>query len=329
MQLSRLAADVLTSLATRGFSNHTVASYEYAYRQLVAFMAERGMTDDCRHLSPPDGTVLLLHWQDWMKAHGAGPNTIRARVTAITALVQIGALLRDGRGRPLIEGNPLFGLPRPGRKKPGVKALLPAELRAFCEVPLGKQNQRVVRSVLLDTGLRVGELSDLNVGQVLEVAPGVTRLHNVRVKGHGGGRIIEWVPLSPAVADELRDWLLERGMPKADQPLFLDESGRQRYHRQAISSLVMRIGKKAGITRFEVTPHVIRHTLEGIRRRARIDGAVRSALLTHSNPASIAAYTHVETEETEDGRRRQVERMKLELGYDRGICEPPNPGTPK
>ncbi len=63
--------------------------------------------------------------------------------------------------------------------------------------------------------------------------------------------------------------------------------------------------KQAGIKRWNVRPHTLRHTLNVIRRQAKLDPMVRSALLTHTSPQSIVSYEHLMPEELVDARAQQ------------------------
>jgi hypothetical protein len=76
----------------------------------------------------------------------------------------------------------------------------------------------------------------------------------------------------------------------------------------------VRIGQRAGITRFPTRPHLLRRTLETIRRQAGIDARVRSRMLAHGDPASLNAYTDVQDRELVEARRRQAEEMRRYIG---------------
>jgi integrase len=165
----------------------------------------------------------------------------------------------------------------------------------------------IVRDVLVDTGLRVAEMCAADVGDLFTVEQ-QTALQ-VTVKG---GNTVQ-VPISKATVERLRDWLLSRNMPDPGEPIFIDTTGK-RYHRAAMSHLIVRLGKVAGITRFEVTPHVVRHTLELIRRRAGIDPTVRSRLLTHSSLGSLVSYQHLLPDELAEARQQQVEGLRRYIG---------------
>ncbi len=301
MMFSRLAADALLHFAALGRSKHTVASYDAAFRQFHLFLDARGLPDDTRHFTDE----RVMQFMDWLHAHKAGSNTVRTRLSALASLAKFGARMKH-RGKPVISVNPLLGLERPKKRRPREKFLFPVEMRGFMSVPL-VQRERVAREVLVDTGLRVSELCALDVGDLGEVARDEMLL-SVRVKG---GEIIQ-LPISPHVIEALRDWLLERGMPGPNEPLLLNARGR-RWNRTHLAYLILSIGQRAKITRFPVTPHVIRHTVEMIRRMAGIDPTVRSKLMGHSNLGSLISYQHLLPRELGEARRAQVKSMQQYL----------------
>lgn len=131
------------------------------------------------------------------------------------------------------------------------------------------------------------------------------------------------LPISPSVAEGLRDWLLHRNMPDPHEALLLGSIG-TRLDRDALAHITMTIARAAGIRRLVVRPHVLRHTIEVIRRRAKIDPTIRSRLLAHSNLSSLIAYQHTLPEELTQARQQQVEGLRAYLGGD--YADQRNPG---
>lgn len=81
------------------------------------------------------------------------------------------------------------------------------------------------------------------------------------------------------------------------------------YTRTSLGQLIARIGGRAGISRVPVRPHIIRHTLNVIRRRAKIDPVTRSRLLTHTNLNSLHHYEHALDGELAAAREQQREGL--------------------
>jgi integrase len=156
----------------------------------------------------------------------------------------------------------------------------------------------VARDLLINLGLRASELCNANVGDLSTVQ----NVHYISVTVKGGHH--RTLPISNVVAERLKLWLESRPKIKPGDPLLLDGRG-QRLDRGGLSYICRSIGKAAGITRFVTTPHTVRHTLNLVRRIAKIDPTTRSALLTHTSPVSIASYEHLLPQELVDARREQ------------------------
>jgi len=124
--------------------------------------------------------------------------------------------------------------------------------------PAGRRDA-VLLSVLYDTGARVQELIDINVGDVRLDAPAQVRLM-------GKGRKLRTVPLMDATVKILREYLLENGLQNIDhfdQPLFKNRQG-ERFSRSGIRYLLQTYTRAVravhpGFTQ-KVSPHVLRHT---------------------------------------------------------------------
>lgn len=323
MRLTQLKSDCLAHLAALGRAKGTLESYDTTFSQFIAYVTTvRRLTDDTAHFTQEHLVGFMAH----LHQCGVSPNTIKARVSALGAFARYGAIRKDHRRQPVVPVNPLIGLERPKGRKTAEKYLLPQELRAYLEVPR-PERVAIVRDVLVDTGLRVSELCGASVGGIRPIGP-ATALE-VRVKG---GHTTE-VPLSPAVAAGIRDWLLHREQARGaellpEEPLFIDQHG-LRYNRTGMAAMLARIGSAAGIRRFAVTPHVLRHTLELIRRRAKIDPAVRSRLLTHTSYGSLVSYQHVLPEELGQARAAQISEVQRYLALCHEIMPPTPPGAPQ
>jgi site-specific recombinase XerD len=323
MRLTQLKSDCLAHLAALGRAKGTLESYDTTFSQFIAYVTTvLRLTDDAAHFNQERLIGFMAH----LHQCGVSPNTIKARLSAMGAFARYGAIRKDHRRQPVVPVNPLVGLERPKGRKAPEKYLLPAELRAYLEVARPARVS-IVRDVLVDTGLRVSELCAANVGGIRRLGA-VTALAVVVKGGHS-----DEVPLSPAVAAGLRDWLARREKGRGvellpEEPLFIDQHG-LRYNRTGMAAMLARIGWAAGIRRFIVTPHVVRHTLELIRRRAKIDPAVRSRLLTHTSYTSLTSYQHVMPEELDQARAAQISELQRYLGLCHEIMPPAPEGDPQ
>lgn len=104
--------------------------------------------------------------------------------------------------------------------------------------------------LLLDTGLRLGELTGLTLERVdLEVGA-------ARVVGKGGKERL--VPIGSAALFALRRYLERRGGP-ARGAVFLDDDGRP-LSSTAVYKGIRSLGTRAGISGVRCSPHTFRHT---------------------------------------------------------------------
>lgn len=300
MLMSRLAQDALTWLAVQNRAPMTIAQYDTVYRQFIAFLLSRGLTDDVRHLTDDQ----IRAWMLDLSQRGVHGNTIRTKLSALSTLARYAMTVRDSRGRPLLDHDPTRTFPWPTYTRPEKRFLYPQEAAAFVAVQR-PPHEALVRDFLLETGLRANEVCTIDVKDFIQVGP-EAYLVRARVKGRRGERVE--VPLSPALGSRLKDALLNRGVPDGREPLFVNSRG-QRWTRTALSELMARIGRQAGITRMRVSAHKLRHTANVVARIAGLDSVQRASLLNHRSLATLREYDHLIPGELLQARRRQAEAL--------------------
>jgi site-specific recombinase XerD len=142
--------------------------------------------------------------------------------------------------------------------------------------------------LLFATGLRVGEVSSLNVQDFF------TRESVFTVKGKGGRHRLA-VVVDEETVHVQRKYLEARARMEARSPaLFLNSSG-MRLTTQGIANVIARLRKEAGIER-HVTPHMLRHTVATLLLRNGVDIRVVQEFLGHASIATTQRYTHVTKE---------------------------------
>lgn len=148
-----------------------------------------------------------------------------------------------------------------------------------------------VLQMLLQTGLRVGELvslriADIRLGQ---------RSGTVRVVVGKGGKERE-VPLNASARRALRAYLETRPDVEAEEPLFLSQQGRQLSVRMA-EHLLQALSRRAKLE-VAATPHRLRHAFAIDYLRQHPGNLVQLAhLLGHESIDTTAVYTQPSTEE--------------------------------
>ena len=158
--------------------------------------------------------------------------------------------------------------------------------RVLEDPPALRRRDDAVLELLYGSGLRVGELCALRIGDI-DVAAGT-----VRVWGKGGRQRV--VPISGPAARAVTDWL-EQGRrhqlsdESPDDALFLNRRGRRLQPRDVRRILDRRAGAPTN-------PHALRHTFATHLLDGGADLRAVQELLGHSDLATTQHYTHVSKE---------------------------------
>lgn len=292
-QLSGHIRQFLEYLATeRNGSPHTITAYCNDLTQFNDFVrAKRGDTATAADLDH----LLLRLWLAGLSEAGwtkdsKKPSALYRKSSLGRKLAAVRAfcswLLKQGH----ISTNPaeLIATPKKEQRLPfhlnidQIKTLVEAPQSTAADGPYTLRDQAILE-LLYSSGLRVSELTGLNIGD-LDLSDGM-----VRVMGKGGKERI--VPVGSVACGILRTCLAERKAALPDEPLFLGSRNR-RISRQRVAEIIRRWSN--GIETFRpITPHTLRHTfathlLEG-------GGDLRSIqeLLGHSSLSTTQKYTHV------------------------------------
>jgi integrase len=183
--------------------------------------------------------------------------------------------------------NPVIGRDIPPRPEPLPKFLddrdaarLMAATRAAPD-----PRDRLVVEVLARTGLRAGELCDLDADAVVLIGDG----HWLRVPV-GKLRNDRYVPLHPDLVTLFADWTAANlDHIRAHRRLVADHRGT--LDRHLVGRIVRRVGRTAGIG--HVHPHRLRHTLatQAINRGMRLEAI--AALLGHRSMEMTLTYARI------------------------------------
>lgn len=282
MTFSDLTLAAQRYMRGRAYSERSVTGYNVTWQQFLAFLNRPPHGNDVRYFTRETVTAFL----DWLVDQGAHTNTVRLKFFHLVTLAKY-ATRHPSPEKPHVRVDPTHGVEPPQRVQPSRPFPTPGEMRAFMAVEITPR-QRLVRDLLVDTGLRAAELCRANVGSVRQLQHGVVLA--VAVKGRGRQQAEEAFPLSPHVVAQIRDQWAERTMPDPGEPLLIREDG-QRYTGSTLHGLITGIARRAGVTRFPMGPHSIRHLVANMGK-GRVDALTRSRLLGHSSPSTIRQYDH-------------------------------------
>ena len=270
----------------RRSSPRTVETYTRDLRSFAGWIRDQGLPADAREL---DVVALRGFLSSLFRSNQA--STMKKKVSAVRSFFKF--LLK----RQIIERNPASALRTPKVPKGLPRFLTVDQAFRVMEAPPKedarakplKARDRALLETLYGTGVRVGELASMNVGDCDFTEP------SVRVLGKGGKERV--VPLGQSALAALYDYLPERlGMlSKAKEgdgdALWLARGGGRLSIRQ-VQNIVRRHGT-LGAGRGDLHPHAMRHTCATHLLDAGADLRSIQELLGHSSLSTTQRYTHV------------------------------------
>jgi integrase/recombinase XerD len=277
----------LTHLAVeRGVSPRTVVAYGSDLRAYLRWCARIGI-DPVR----PDRRMLRRYVAD-LTSSGYARRTIARRVSSLRAWLSF--LVR--RGVTSQDASAALATPRLPRRLPKVvetptlEALLSAPP---ADTPSGLRD-RAILELLYASGLRVAEVSTLDIGDV-DTAAGL-----VTVTGKGDKQRI--VPAHHMALEAVRRWLVS-GRPElsratAERALFLNRLG-TRMRPGAIRRMMTRHLERLGAAT-SISPHALRHTFATHLLENGADLRTVQELLGHVALSTTQIYTHVSIRRLQD-----------------------------
>jgi len=163
--------------------------------------------------------------------------------------------------------------------------------------PFHVRNRAIV-IFALNTGLRVSELTGLDVGDVLN---GHIRKELEVRKEIAKGRRERMVPLNEKARQAITDLLdfnEQRGYSVGkDDPLFVSRTGNRITSRQ-VENIIKRLRENSEIE-VDMTPHTLRHSFATRLRKKGVDLRVIQTLLGHKSLSTTQVSTWVDREDLE------------------------------
>ena len=242
---------------------------------------------------------------------GLSPRTVNNRLYAVRGFFEF--LLQSG----LIRSNPFKAYPplrmcrvpndrhaRESLTKPQVKKLLDV-----LDTHASKRDRAIV-SLILFNGLRVAEISRLNVSDIQEI----DSRHTISILGKGHDTKI-CLPLLPQSKTPLDDYLSDGSRPKVSVlfPEFSAEvswpTSAQRLHPDTISRICKKYLRLAGLDDPRITAHSLRHTFATLALSSGVPFEVVSKILRHSQLSTTMIYTRIDQESIIFGMKKAITLM--------------------
>lgn len=292
MNVQEAIADFLQhGQAVRNLSDRTLRAYHSDLSQFHVHVNDASMVD-----------ITPEHLEQYLDKLGTGPyrdTSIRRKVAALKVFfryMEEQGVVSESPARKLKIKKPVENRVPVVLSPREVRALLAApkeqigELMASRDQSAGGRNRyfcairdNVILELLFSTGIRIGELVALNVGDVdlstqqIQITGRGTRGRSVSLAGDG---------LAPAIGSYL-DLRAERSLDT--QALFVGRSG-TRLTIYSIENIFKKHVRLAEIKR-HVTPHALRHTMAAMLVSAGTDIREVQEMLGHASILSTQVYT--------------------------------------
>jgi integrase/recombinase XerC len=264
----------------RNLSAHTLRAYRHDLLEFLRFVKSQTDTD-AGPVAPERVDVLLLR-RYLARLHKRNcRTTIGRKLSAIRSFFRY--LVRQGA----LQVNPAETVATPRRERYLPKVLTVDEMFALIQAAASDEpltvRDRAILELFYSSGLRVGELAALDVGHV-DLAEGL-----VRVRGKGDKERI--VPVGRMARQALDRYLVARGAPRQDHPLFLNYRG-ERLSARSIERNLKKWLLHAGILK-DASPHALRHSFATHLLDGGADLRAIQELLGHASLSTTQKYTQV------------------------------------
>jgi integrase/recombinase XerC len=296
----------------RNASVHTVRAYESDVSQFLRHAAARARVDLAALEPAHVGRDALRSFLGEVYRRG------HSRATAARKLASVRTFFRYLRREGVLDVDAAALVATPRREVKIPVHLSEAEMERLVTSPADdgplQRRDRAILELFYASGLRLGELAGLDVGDV--------NLPQQMVRVLGKGRKERLVPFGGASASAIRAYLAGRALlvrgaaPRAGtagrrrrgragetrDPLFVNYRG-ERLSVRSIDRLVRRYAVLSG-TRAGISPHALRHSFATHLLQRGADLRAIQELLGHSRLSTTQRYTHVNAAQLLDVYRK-------------------------
>lgn len=245
----------------KNVSQNTISAYCDAFRLFLAYCQdveemkiEKLSVDDLT----PDLVVRFLQWLRTERNNGI--STRNQRLAAIRSFVKY---MQVKEPRLLLNFQQILAIPVKTTERKAIKPLTKEAIALILRQPdtstLRGRRDATILCFLYDTAARVQEICDLRVEDIRFDHPASVRIL-------GKGRKTRVVPILPATAQNLRQYLAETHMlvpEKSHMPLFTNRDGKK-LTRAGVTCILNKYAKAASAIDpsipEKIPPHLMRHT---------------------------------------------------------------------
>ncbi|MFX0013749.1 MAG: site-specific tyrosine recombinase/integron integrase [Promethearchaeota archaeon] len=269
-----LIDDFLVTLEIeKGYSPKTIREYSYDLKMFERFNNGKSFEE----ITTMDLRRFFLHLKR-DKEYAA--RSLHRKICALKSFFKF--LKKEG----VITTNPTENIESPKIPKSLPKTITIEETMQLLGTPDNPRDKAILY-LLYGTGMRVSELTNLNIEQI-DLKEKI--IHIVGGKG-GKDRII---PLPNGIIKILEDYITTRENTQ-DPALILNRSG-NRLTPRSVQRIVKKYKEAADLLERDVTPHTLRHAFATHLLSNAVDIRIIQELLGHASLSTTQLYTHVSLE---------------------------------
>lgn len=273
----------IKNLADKGRSSSTTVAYRKDISQLNNFIKERGI-DHYKKVSLTD----LQDWKDSFAKKGYAPKSVSRKINSLKTFFSF--LLEEG----LISENVSGEVNHPIIEAKAPRVLKVTEYRALRDACYSDKRLFAIVELLLQTGMRIGELARIRVKDLKFSEDGVGEI-NIPAFEKEPQRT---VPFNLRGQEAVKSYLKVRNDSGAKtEVVFITKTGRNFLIRN-IRSSINQYFKKAGIK--SVTVNDLRHTFAAVQIKAGVRIKDLYKLLGHKRASTTERYLEYIKPETEE-----------------------------
>lgn len=274
----------------KNYSNYTIVSYRNDLIQFFNYLKlYRILKDD--KIEYVDRNVMRKYIV-YLKKSDYSARSISRKISTVRSFFKF--CLREG----IIKVNPTINLITPKIDKKLPYFLYLQEVNKLIETPLKKTifgiRDRAILELLYGTGIRVGELVNLNICNI--------DLYEKTIIVFGKGSKERILPLGNPSIMAIQEYLTSRNLfekkifvNKNDlEALFLNRLG-GRLTTRSIRRIIIKYMKMAGLNK-KISPHVLRHSFATHLLGGGADLRSVQELLGHKSLSTTQIYTHITKE---------------------------------
>ena len=279
----------------RGYSPLTFQSYKETLERVIKFLSARPCAASATGLLSSWSMLDKLDMRALSRHLNFKSNDERYSSASIAHAVHVvSSFFTYLQRQHLIATNPMQFITAPKAKNALPRVLSAQEVDQLTSTELKTPQDirnRAITELLFSSGLRVGELISLNLGDIS------FDMREVRVVGKGDKERV--VPVGRVALEAIERYLAVRSYFKPrDNALFVNRLG-TRLNVRTVQTFIKEAAKNTGLTG-TVTPHKLRHSFATELLNHGADLRLVQEMLGHSNLGTTQIYTHVDLARLQD-----------------------------